>query len=91
MELERYLVELERPTAGWGGIQEAAARAREAAGELRGDGLPVRFLRSVYVPEDDTCFFLYEGPSREAVQLAVQRAVGLGGRVVESVAAAGDL
>jgi Protein of unknown function (DUF4242) len=72
--LERYLVELRRPDAGWGELQLLAARARRAAELLRAEGTPVRFLRSVFLPEDDACLFLYEAPSDEAVGEAVRRA-----------------
>jgi hypothetical protein len=65
----RYTVELRLPDAGCADVQEAAARARAAA-----QGGPVRFLRSIFVPEDDACFLLYEGPSAESVRAAAQRA-----------------
>lgn len=50
----------------------------------------MRFLRSVFVPEDGTCFCLYEAPSAEDVHEAVRRAalpVGVrdaSARIVES-------
>ena len=84
---ERYLVEFHRPDAGWGELQALAARAREAAGQLREEGTPIRFLRSVFVPEDDSCLFLYEALSAEAVGEAGRRAA-LG---VERVSAAVQL
>ena len=28
----------------------------------------VRYVRSILVPEDETCFHLFEGPSEEAVR-----------------------
>jgi hypothetical protein len=65
----RYTVELRLPDAGWADVQELAARARAAT-----EGEPVRFLRSIFVPEDDACFFLYEGPSAESVTAAARRA-----------------
>jgi Protein of unknown function (DUF4242) len=65
----RYTVELRLPDAGWADVQEAAARARAAT-----EGEPVRFLRSIFVPEDEACFFLYEGPSAESVRAAALRA-----------------
>jgi uncharacterized protein DUF4242 len=64
----RYTVELSLPQAGCADVQEVATRARAAAGG------GVRFLRSIFVPEDDTCFLLYEGPSAESVRAAAQRA-----------------
>ena len=74
----RYTVELRLPDAGCNDVQEAAARARAATA----DG-PVRFLRSIFVPEDDACFLLFEGPSAESVRAAARRAQ-LGPRRVDA-------
>jgi uncharacterized protein DUF4242 len=41
----------------------------------------VRFVRTVFVPEDETCFYLYEAASADVVRQAA-RCAGLG---VESV------
>ena len=65
-------------------VQEAAARARAAT-----EGGPVRFLRSIFVPEDDTCFLLYEGPSAESVRAAALRAQ-LGPRRVDAALTLGE-
>ncbi len=46
--------------------------AQAAAGPSKDE--PVRFLRSILVPEDETCFLLYEGPSADAVEAAVRGA-----------------
>jgi histidinol-phosphate/aromatic aminotransferase/cobyric acid decarboxylase-like protein len=70
----RYTVELRLPDAGWADVQEAAARARQATEQMRREGKRVRFLRSIFVPEDDACFFLYEGPSEQSVRAAARRA-----------------
>jgi hypothetical protein len=74
MKLARYTVEVRVPERGWADLQQATARARQATDELRGEGQQVRFLRSIFVPEDDACFFLYEGPSADAVRAAALRA-----------------
>ena len=73
-KLARYTVELSRPEGGWADLEQASTRARRAADELRAEGTPVRFLRSIYVPEDDACFFLYEGPTAAVVRNAISRA-----------------
>ena len=39
--------------------------------------MPVRYVRAIFVPEDETCFFLYEAGSVDAVRKAARRA-GLG-------------
>jgi hypothetical protein len=69
---KRYLVEVRRPDAGWSELGAVADRAREAAGRLTRRGRPVQFLRSVYLPEDGTCVFLYEGRSAADVRLAAE-------------------
>lgn len=85
----RYLVELHRPDAGWAELREAAGRARETAAALRATGTPVRFLRSVYVPEDDVCFLLFEAPSEDTVRDALGRA-GLAAGAVATTLAGGE-
>lgn len=76
-----YLVELHRPPSGWQALQQLSAQARAAAERLNAEGTPVRFLRSIFVPEQDSCFFLYEGASAEAVGEAGRRAALAIGRV----------
>jgi Nickel responsive protein SCO4226-like len=83
--VERYLVELEQPAAGWGELQAVPARARAAAAELRMAGTPVRFLRSIFVPEDDACLLLFEAPSPEAAGEAGRRADVVVERVTPAV------
>ena len=78
-----YTVELSLPRAGWADVQEAAARARTASEQMWREGERVRFLRSIFVPEDDTFFLLYEGPSAQSVRAAAARA-NLGVMRVES-------
>jgi Protein of unknown function (DUF4242) len=81
-EPARYLVELDPPDTDWADIQALTARSRAASDELSQHGTPVRFLRSVFVPEDGKVYLLFEGPSEAAVREAASRA-GLGvGRVL---------
>jgi hypothetical protein len=70
----RYLVELTQSKSGFDDIQALAARSRTACDELSREGTPVRFLRSVFVPEDGSCFLLLEAPSAQDAGLAVRRA-----------------
>jgi hypothetical protein len=46
----------------------------------------VRHLRSILVPEDETCFLLFDAPSSAAVRDALRRAAVPFERVVEAVA-----
>ncbi len=80
-----FLAELYLPRLRAGELDDAAARARAAAAAMRRDGTPVRYVRSLFVPEDETCFFLFEAPSAEAVAEASRRAGIAVERVVEAV------
>jgi hypothetical protein len=62
-------------------------RARIAAEELTREGSPVRFVRSIVIPEDETCFYLCEAASVDAVRQLAERAGMPVGRVVEAVGA----
>jgi hypothetical protein len=60
-------------------------RARSAAEELTQESRRVRFDRSIHVPEDEICFFVFDAPSGRDAALAAQHA-GLDPiRVVEAV------
>lgn len=68
-----HLVELHRPEHGWTKLQALAVRARSAAEQVNSAETPVRFLRSIFVPDDEVCFQLFEGTTA-AVAEAVSRA-----------------
>ena len=85
-----YLVEtyLARGQAG-----ERVARerqARSAAEELTRERTAVRFERSIHLPEDEICFYVFEAPSRRDAALAAQRARLDPLRVVEAVSSRND-
>jgi hypothetical protein len=48
-------------------------------------GTRVRYLRSIFMPDDETCFLFFEASSAAAVGEVAERA-GLGARVVEAAA-----
>lgn len=77
---DRYLVELESPESVFD-IQSVGARSRAASKEVSRHGMAVRFLRSVFVPEDGSCLLIFEGDSIEAVTEACTRAAIDVGRV----------
>lgn len=76
--------------ANWAdGLEEEAARIREAADGAGPDSIAVRYLSSILMPGDELCLHLFEGPSHEAVRGAAVRA-GLDPlRVIETVTATG--
>ena len=60
-------------------------RARLAAEELTKGSTRVRFERSIHVPEDEICFFIFDAPSGRDAALAAQRAELDPIRVVEAI------
>lgn len=77
-----YLVESYVSPAGVH-IEEIDERARCAADELVGEGAAIRFLRSIFVPEDEMCVLHYDASSRELAVEAARRAGLTSDRVVE--------
>jgi len=64
-----FLVESYTPAAA--SPTEIEASARRAA-----SGTSVRYVRSIFVPDDEICFHLLQGPSADSVD-AVIRAAGI--------------
>jgi hypothetical protein len=74
MDVSEFLVEVyvSRATTAFESSQpENLSRAAE---QLSREGRPVRFVRSFFVPEEETCFYLFESQTSEAVREAVIRA-----------------
>ncbi len=66
-------------------MEAAAIRARTTAEQMTCGGKPIRYLRSIFVPEDETWFHLYEADSPEAVAEASARTGVPFERIVEAV------
>jgi hypothetical protein len=62
----------------------APERARKAAERLARAGAPIRFLRSIYLPVEETCFYLYEAGSADDVRAAARAAAIPFGQVFEA-------
>ncbi len=67
------------------GIERGESRAHIAADELTREGTPVRLVRSILIPEDETCFYLYEAETAEAVREAARRAALPLERITEAI------
>ena len=65
-----YLVETYVPRTAAGGVQDFAARAATAAEGIGG----VTLISTLFLPEDETCFLLYEALSAELLGEAGRRA-----------------
>ena len=64
----------------------ATLRAGDAAEQLSEQGAPIHFLCAIFVPEEETCFYLYQAPSAGAVRAAMSRAGLQPGRITPAVA-----
>jgi len=83
--MSRYLAELYLPKTRSGDLREAAVRARSAAEAMTREGKPVRYLRALFLGDDETCFHLYEAGSPELVLEASRRAAIPVERVTEAL------
>jgi hypothetical protein len=83
--MPEYLVEVYAPRSGIADVREAVARARASAQHLSAQGVPVRYVRALFVPEDETCFHVFEASSPDDVHAASERASFPARRIVQSV------
>jgi hypothetical protein len=80
-----YLVETYL-ARGLGGERVARERrARSAADELTNERTRITFERSIHVPEDEICFFVFDAPSSRDAALVAERAELDPIRVVEAI------
>ncbi len=84
--MTEFLVECFVSATDMTAVADGSEGARRAAEALTREGIEVRFLRSIFVPEDETCFYLYEAGSAQAVHEAAIRAGLAFDRVAEAVA-----
>jgi Protein of unknown function (DUF4242) len=73
-----YVVEVYVSARRASELDDLAARARRISEELARSGTPVQYVRSVFLPEDETCFLFLEAPSLQAIEEACSR-LGLRG------------
>jgi len=69
-----FLLELYIPKADCTAVTLGAMRLGFAAAKLSAEGTSVRIVRTIFVPEDETCFVLIEAATAEAVRDAATRA-----------------
>jgi hypothetical protein len=65
-------------------LAAAGARAHAAASELTREGTAVTYSRAIYLPADETCFYVFAAASVAAIEAVTARA----GLVVERIVAA---
>ena len=88
--MAEYLAERYASRHDAAAVAAGAERARREAERMSGEGTHVRLVRSIFVPEDETCFYLYDAHSAEAVLEAARRADIRIDRIAETVTGLGD-
>jgi hypothetical protein len=78
-----FLAEVYTPRLDGAALAKLVARLKAVAETMSAE-IPVTYLRSIHVPEDETCFHLFEAESAEVVYEAGRRA----GLAFDRVAAA---
>ena len=74
MDTTGYVVESYLPRPVGRLVAELSRRARVAVEEMAREGTPISFRGAVLLPDDETCFCLYEASSAEVVAEASRRA-----------------
>jgi DNA-binding CsgD family transcriptional regulator len=85
-----YLVETYLARDGGDDCNARWQRAAAAADELTREGTRVRFDHTIFVPEDEICFFVVDAPSSRDVVRAAERARLQPFRVVEAISSVRD-
>src|ERR671934_1470041 len=84
MSAKTYLVEAyisKSDANGPAGIPDRAVLASE---EMRREGTFVRYVRSIFIPQDETCFHIFEARSEQDASNAAARAGIRPERVLET-------
>jgi hypothetical protein len=82
-----YLVEVYLPRSRAHEARATGRRARAAAEQLSHEGAPIRYVRTTLLPDDETCFHLFEAASAEVVEEVSRRAELGRARVVPAIEA----
>jgi hypothetical protein len=69
-----YLVERHLPGITGEQLRAAAQSAKDTTAGMRGEGVPIRYLRSTFLPVEEKCFCLFDAPAPSIVEQANRRA-----------------
>jgi Protein of unknown function (DUF4242) len=72
--MSTYLVERYLPGLTPEQLDAAASAAKATTASMTSEGTPVHYLRSTFIPGEDKCYCLFEGPSADVVKTANERA-----------------
>ena len=88
--MAKYLVERYLPGITPDQLAAAAEAAKTTTATMAQEGTPVQYLRSTFIPGEEKCFCLFEGPSAEVVRTANERAQLPYDRIVEAMHLSSD-
>ena len=80
-----YLVEVYLPRTRAEEAGVAGSRIQAAADQLSLEGVPVQYLRTTFLPDDETCFHLIEAPTPAAAEEVSRRAALGSARIVAAI------
>ena len=63
-----FLVERYLPVSAAGQLAASVSHVARICVDRGGGATAVRYLQSMYLPAEDTCFCVFQGPSSEAVR-----------------------
>jgi hypothetical protein len=81
-----YVVETYLPRLSREQLSSFEQRLRRAAEIVSRNGTPVEHVRSVHIPDDETCFHFFEATSAEAVGAAGEQAGLVFDRITQALA-----
>ena len=83
--MPNYVVERYLPGITTDQLKAAAQRAKSTTATMTNEGTPIRYMRSIFVPNEEKCYCLFDGPSEDAVMEANDRANIPYERVTEAI------
>jgi hypothetical protein len=69
-----FMVETYLSRDATGEPEATIARATLAAASIAAEGDQIRYLRAIFLPDDETCLLLFEAASSDVVRMLAQRA-----------------
>jgi hypothetical protein len=83
--MAKYVVEAYLARTGNSELTQRVCDAQAAAAQLSREGSSVRYLRLIFLPEEETCFHVYEAASADEAREASRRAGIACERVIDAV------
>jgi hypothetical protein len=83
--MPQFLAETYTPRGAPDSTAVAAGDVALATEQVGEETAAVRLLGAIFVPDEETCFFLYQAPSADAVREAMTRARLRPGRINQAV------